>query len=212
MTSRRSVAPFVVAVVALLLASRAAADLFVTLMPLSVAWVPTLLVYYAAIEVAVRHLPAKTPVPVRQRGPAWNLITFGLVLPALLPAGFFVLNVTGVPWEVLAIIPIFAVINAWFEERFWRGVLAGAPMPAWAKILASGALFSFSHWFFTGAYWFSAPRVLWSVVATTFLMGLAWMWFYVREGRLRWVVASHAVVDILNLSVAMFVGVPMRTV
>ncbi len=43
-------------------------------------------------------------------------------------------------------------------------------------------------------------------------MGVAWMWFYLRERSLGYVIASHLVVDVLNLSVAMFMGVRLRTV
>jgi membrane protease YdiL (CAAX protease family) len=43
-------------------------------------------------------------------------------------------------------------------------------------------------------------------------MGLAWMWFYLRERSLAYVIASHLIVDIFNLSVAMFIGIRLRTV
>ena len=49
-------------------------------------------------------------------------------------------------------------------------------------------------------------------VITTFIMGLAWMWFYLRERSLAYVIASHLIVDIFNLSVAMFIGIRLRTV
>lgn len=213
MTNDRRLWPFALGVAAVLIVSRVAADLFVVRMPLAVAWVPALLVYYTAIAATARILGGPAARNQRPHGSlAWPHITFGVVLPACLPAGFFVRNVAAVPWTVLVVIPVFAVINAWFEERFWRGVLAQAPLPIWGRIAASGVLFAFSHWFVTGAHWFAEPRVLWSVVGTTFVMGLMWMWFYLRAGRLHWVVASHACVDVLNLSVAMFLGLPMRTV
>lgn len=80
------------------------------------------------------------------------------------------------------------------------------------RIFYSGLLFAFSHWFFTGAYWLSNPRVLIPVVITTFVMGVAWMWFYLRERSLAYTIASHLAVDVFNLSVAMFMGVRLRTV
>ncbi len=63
-----------------------------------------------------------------------------------------------------------------------------------------------------GAYWLSRPRVLIPVLITTFIMGIAWMWFYLRERSLGYTIASHFVVDVFNLSVAMFMGLPLRTV
>lgn len=139
-------------------------------------------------------------------------MAFGVILPALLPLGFFVLNVTLVPLAVLGAIIVFAIVNSYFEEVFWRGLMVYLPASDWVRILYSGTLFAFSHWFFMGAYWLSNPRVLIPVLITTFVMGIAWMWFYLRERSLAYTIASHLVVDILNLSVAMFMGLQLRTV
>jgi membrane protease YdiL (CAAX protease family) len=198
--------------------ARLGAEVSVRLVPMRSAWVPALFVYYLAIEGAV--LWVRSAIPEARLGlsyysgtrPAARSVALGVLLPALLPLGFFVLNVALVPYAVLGAIVVFAIANSYFEEVFWRGVMAYLPASDRVRIFYSGFLFAFSHWFFTGAYWLSNPRVLIPVVMTTFVMGVAWMWFYLRERSLAYTIASHLVVDVLNLSVAMFMGVQLRTV
>ena len=147
----------------------------------------------------------------RSRPPTRSIVV-GVVLPALLPLGFFILNVALVPVPILAAIIVFAAVNSYFEEVFWRGLMAHLPASDRVRIFYSGLLFAFNHWWFLGAYWLSKPRVLIPVMITTFLMGLAWMWFYLRELSLAYTIASHFVVDVLNLSVAIFMGIRLRTI
>jgi len=197
---------------------RLGAEVSVRLLPLRIAWVPALLVYYIAIQAAVFW--ARRVIPGAKDGvsfysgtrPSARSVVFGVALPALLPFGFFVLNIALVPVAILGGIVVFAIINSYFEEVFWRGLMAYLPAPDRVRILYSGILFAFSHWFFTGAYWLSNPRVLIPVLVTTFVMGVAWMWFYLRERSLAYTIASHLFVDVFNLSVAMFMGIRLRTV
>jgi membrane protease YdiL (CAAX protease family) len=203
---------------AVLAVSRLGAEVFVRLHPLRYAWIPSLIVYYLAIEAAVVWV--RRAVPEARQGlsfrsgarPTRRHLVLGVVIPALLPLGFFILNVRMVSLGVLGLIVVFAPINAYFEEVFWRGLMSYLPASDRVRILFSGGLFAFSHWFFMGAYWLSRPRVLIPVVITTFLMGIAWMWFYLRERSLAYTIASHFVVDVLNLSVAVFLGLRLRTV
>lgn len=192
--------------------TRAAIEVSVRLLPTSLAWMLGFLAYYAAIEGAV--LLVRSRVPGGRIGlsfgvfplPGPRLLIFGVLLPALLPFGFFVLNVRAVPAPVLLSIAAFALMNPPFEETFWRGVLALIPVPDGFRILYSGFLFGLSHWFLWGSYWLTTPRLLIPVVATTFVMGVAWMWLYLRVRTLLYPILSHVFVDIFNLSVAMFLG------
>jgi membrane protease YdiL (CAAX protease family) len=211
-------ATMIVVPLAVLGVSRLGAEVFVRLYPLRYAWIPSLIVYYLAIEAAVvwvrRAIPdAPDGLSFRSGArPSRRRLIYGVVIPALLPLGFFILNVRMVPLAVLGAIVVFAPINAYFEEVFWRGLMSCLPASDRVRILWSGGLFAFSHWFFTGAYWLSRPRVLIPVVITTFMMGIAWMWFYLKERSLAYTIASHCVVDVLNLSVAVFLGLRLRTV
>lgn len=42
-------------------------------------------------------------------------------------------------------------------------------------------------------------------------MGVCWMWLYQRDGRLIYPIVSHILVDIFNLSIAIFMGVSLPT-
>jgi membrane protease YdiL (CAAX protease family) len=194
--------------------TRLAIEVSVRALPMHLSWIPSMVVYYAAIEASVWWVRRANRVELsftRTQARRSSLI-FGAIVPALLPFGFFVLNVRAVPPIVLGAIAIFAFINPYFEERFWRGLMALAPGPPRWRIFYSGFLFAFSHYFLWCAYWLSKPRVMISVIITTFLMGIAWMWFYLRERTLFYPLVSHILVDIFNLSVAMFLGIRLVTV
>jgi membrane protease YdiL (CAAX protease family) len=203
--------PFIVLAI-----TRLAIEGFVRVFPLHVSWVPSMLVYYAAIEGAAWYVrrahPSATLSFARKPLPRTSSLIVGALLPAMLPLGFFVLNVRAVPVWVLIAILLFAAVNPYFEELFWRGLMSLAPASRAFRILYSGLLFAFAHWFLLGSYWFKDLRVLISVVITTFLMGMAWMWFYLRERTLFYPLVSHILVDIFNLSVAMFLGLRLVTV
>ena len=145
--------------------SRLGAEVSVRLLPMRIAWIPALLVYYLAIGGAV--LWVRRAIPGARGGltyfsgsrPGARSLVLGVLLPAALPLGFFALNVALVPLTLLGAIVVFAVANSYFEEVFWRGLMAYLPASDRVRILYSSLLFAFSHWFFTGAYWLSNPRV-----------------------------------------------------
>jgi membrane protease YdiL (CAAX protease family) len=195
--------------------TRLAIEGSVRLLPMNLSWIPSMLVYYAAIETAVwwaRRANLGVPSFSRRPRPRTSSLIAGVVIPALLPLGFFILNVKAVPAPVFIAIIVFALVNPYFEELFWRGIMSLAPTSNGFRIFYAGFLFAFSHWFLWGAYWLSKPRVLIPVVITTFIMGVAWMWFYLRERTLFYPLVSHIFVDVFNLSVAMFLGLRLVTV
>ena len=114
---------------------------------------------------------------------------------------------------MLALVLLYALVNPYFEEGFWRGLLDELPAPPVTRGLYSAFLFGFSHYFLWGAYWLADPPRQWIAAAlSTFVMGLLWSWFYRRDGRLIYPLVSHGLVDVFNLSVALFSGVPLLTV
>ena len=80
-----------------------------------------------------------------------------------------------------------------------------------AVLLYSSVLFSFSHYFLWGAYWLSDPHKLIPMVGVTFIAGVLWMWFYIKQRNLFHPMISHFLCDVFNLSVAMFYGLKMVT-
>ncbi|MBO0935953.1 CPBP family intramembrane metalloprotease [Fibrella sp. HMF5335] len=209
---RRLIAlPFVV-----LLLTRLGIELSVHLLPMRWAWLPAFGLYYATTSASILFANRYWGIPIGLMSrlsprPSWSLLV-SVVIPALLPLGVFVFNIKAVSLPMLGGIGLFALINPWFEESFWRGLLTHLPLSRWGRILLSAALFSFSHYFLWGAYWLSARPVLVATCVTTFLMGVCWMWFYLRDGRLVYPILSHLVVDVLNLSVAVFMGLQLATI
>lgn len=216
-TRIRSSRTWLILPVFVLLFTRIGIEISVQTLPLRWAWLPAFGFYYLAIGGSVWYASRQLGLAIPAIGnirpvPSLRLLGIGFVLPALLPLGVFVLNVQVVPLPILASVFLFALINPFFEDAFWRGLLAHMPLSVWGRILVSAALFSFSHYFLWGAYWLSSPRILIPTCLTTFVMGVCWMWFYQRDRRLIYPILSHVLVDVFNLSIAVFMGIPLPTV
>ena len=133
-------------------------------------------------------------------------LSIGVLLPALLPIMAFIMHIKDVPTIFILYIIIFSCINPFFEEIFWRGLLVNISGNKNIKAIYSSALFSFSHLLFW-SYWFKTSLTIITTMIATFLMGLLWMWFMNKDKKIMYPILSHIIVDILNLSVAVYVGV-----
>ena len=138
--------------------------------------------------------------------PGFKKLILFIIIPGLLPLPVFILHVGKIPPIFILYIIIFSLINPFFEEIFWRGLIYYLPVRKIHSNLISAALFSFSHYLFWGAYWFTHPYVLFPTLASTFIMGYLWMEFVHREKNLMYPILSHAFVDLFNLSVAAYCG------
>lgn len=101
------------------------------------------------------------------------------------------------PWIMIAL------INPWMEEFYWRGLLIDNTKK-WndkLSILFSSILFSLNHLVF-GIH--SELLLSYEVLLSTFVMGMVWAITYKRTNSLRWIILSHFLVDLLNLSVPSF--------
>ncbi len=213
--SSKSLPLFLVTLLIVLITTRVGIELSVHLLPMHLSWIMAFGCYYLSIETALWFLKIKSGLSRPQY--TWALsplpplkpLLVGLVLPALLPLGVFVANYQQVPAATFTYIFVFAAINPFFEEVFWRGVLNQLPISRVKRQVTSALLFSFSHYFLWGSYWLSNPKILIPTCITTFIMGWCWMWFYQRDGRLLYPVLSHMAVDVFNLSIAVFMGIDL---
>lgn len=171
-------------------------------------WVPLILVFWSTVTAILyftgqgRRL--RTWLQPAQGSPGWKILA---MLVALIPLPIFLLN-----WHLLqpAYITLlwlaFGLINPWLEEAYWRGALLDASQawPAWLSTTYSSAVFALSHPLMWGQYSLAnrGPEVLLS----TFLMGITWSWVYRKTRSLRWTIASHALVDLLGLSIPVFLN------
>lgn len=105
-----------------------------------------------------------------------------------------------IPWL------IFGVINPFVEETYWRGALSvgTSQWPAWLSVVYTSAVFAFSHPLVLGV--FSLANRSPEVIVSTFVMGVVWAVVYRKTRSLRWPIASHLLVDLLNVSVPAFLN------
>jgi membrane protease YdiL (CAAX protease family) len=176
------------------------------------AWIPSFLVYYVAMGVAVfaarQFMGANVlelslelePLPARSR------LVLGVLVPPLLALPVFVMYIAEVPFLFLVYCLFFAMINSVTEEAFWRGLLSFRPGNRTFTMVFSAALFTWAHYMLWGRYLEAREWFLYPVLGATFIMGLLWMWFMQRERNLAYPMISHFLVNVLNLSVAVFYG------
>lgn len=171
------------------------------------AWLPLTLVFWTTMAVLIaggdrtahRRWLSK---PRGSRG--WLVLA---VLVGFIPFIVFLQN-----WRLLDPIWIwlpwllFALINPWLEEGYWRGLLTDASKDwkPWTSVLYTSAVYAASHPLMWGVNSFANRELI--VLASTFVMGVCWAIIYRRTGSLRYAIFSHFLVDLFNLSVAIFLN------
>ena len=211
----RSARVLVLMPVFVLVFTRIGIEISARLLLMYLSWIPAFATYYLCIELCFWFAKNQFGLIVSSRKnslfplPTIQQLALGLILPALIPLGVFTGNYKNVSPIVYFYIIAFALVNPFFEESFWRGLFINLPISKLKQQLLSGFLFSFSHYFLWGSYWLSNPRVLIPTCITTFIMGWCWMWFYQKDGRLIYPVLSHILVDMFNLSIAVFLGLKL---
>jgi hypothetical protein len=172
------------------------------------AWVPFILVFWAILSLLIVRYGGREAIKrwlSRSRGSwIWRLLA---VAVGLIPLLIFLQN-----WHLLSPLWVwlpwllFGLINPWFEEGYWRGLLldAAEDFPAWAGVLYSSVMFAVSHPLMLGVYSIAHREP--ALLISTFVMGVCWAIIYRRTGSIRWTIFSHTLVDLLALSVAVFLN------
>ncbi|MBN2432767.1 MAG: CPBP family intramembrane metalloprotease [Acidobacteria bacterium] len=177
-----------------------------------VAWIPSFLIYYMSMGLMV--FAARRFIGVDVLGlsleleplPARSRLATGVIVPPLLALPVCILYIAEVPLLFLVYCLLFALVNAVTEEAFWRGLLFFRPGNRTFTMLFSAALFTGAHYMLWGRYLEAKGWFLYPVLGATFVMGLLWMWFVQKERNLAYPMISHFLVNVLNLSVAVFYG------
>lgn len=173
------------------------------------AWVPLALVYWgaiAALVAAFRPRPSLAAAWLR-RPTRVNVWTVLALVFSLVPLSILAMNVhlfDSVGLVVLWL--LFAFVNPWFEEFYWRGLLLdNLPFRRWINVVVSTAFFVLSHPLMWGV--FSIGNRSWHVFLYLGIIGVLWAVTYYTTRSLRWVLVSHVVVDLGNLSVLVFLNI-----
>ncbi len=107
--------------------------------------------------------------------------------------------------EILFPSIVFTLVNPCLEEGYWRGLIidAAARWPRWLAILYSAALFAINHLFVMVIASAARNPAVWSYqLVIGLIMGIV----YTMTRSLRWPIISHAVINLLSLTIAMFLN------
>ncbi len=165
------------------------------------AWLPTLLVFWATIGTLVawgRSRPVKEWFGQPSGGAVWSTlaVVVGLVSVREFISGWRVLESP----HVAALWLAFGLVNPWFEEAYWRGLLIDASK-GWRGlgVLYSAVAFGLSHPLIWGVN--CAALCHPAVVMALGFVGIVWGLAYWRTGSLRWTIVGHGFANLLGLSV-----------
>ena len=163
-------------------------------------WVPIVIAYWFLIAVIIWINGGKALI-YRWIAPSegawyWNGLALVPVLP-LLPTFINNLNLYSDQWILLLTI-VFALVNPWFEEAYWRGLMLDRTREwhHWISLLYSSAFFTINH----------LPLAVHSIpirfaIIPFFVMGLVWSIVYKKTKSLRWVILGHFLVDFFALTI-----------
>ena len=101
---------------------------------------------------------------------------------------------------------LFIVINPIAEELFWRKyLLDNLNWNNWKKVIYSTFLFMLSHPLMWGVFSVTIRSSI--MIMPLFMMGIIWSIVYVKTKTLRHCIIAHTLVDILNLSILVFLNI-----
>ena len=172
------------------------------------AWVFLALVYWSSSFLMAYKALGKESMPSLFKTPAGSKGWFALsIFVGLIPLSILLLNLhLLVSFPLVTVLWIlFAFINPFFEQVFWRGyLLQKLPFQAGWRIVYSTALFVLSHPLMWGI--FSIANRSWMAMASLVIMGAVWSIVYLKTKSLRWCYISHVMADIGNLTVFVFLN------
>jgi CAAX protease family protein len=166
------------------------------------AWLPTMMVFWCAISGVIVWSRRDRPTDswfAAPRGPGWwSFLAAGIgILSAReFVSGWRTLESPGVLLLWLG----FGLVNPWFEESYWRGLLIDATrgIPLLGVIYSSVA-FAVSHPLIWGVHSVALRHPV--AVFGLGVAGAVWGLAYWRTGSLRWAIVGHSCANLLGLSV-----------
>lgn len=171
------------------------------------AFIPLALLYWGAMFVVAHKYMGRAAIAglfaKPKKNTLWTVLCFAV---GLIPLPILLLNLHLFTSPVVVVLwLVFAAVNPFFEEIFWRGfLLDGLPFPKWLSVLYSTLLFVASHPLIWGVFSIANRSLM--TWASLLLMGVVWSITRVKTNSLRWCVLSHFMVDICNLSVFVFLN------
>jgi membrane protease YdiL (CAAX protease family) len=170
------------------------------------AWMPTMLVFWGCIAGVVAW--SRGAVRDWLRPPQgrwfWSALALGVGLLSVgeIASAWRVLGSPVLFWSWLG----FGLINPWFEEGYWRGLLIDATRawPVGLGVVYSTVLFALSHPLVWGVHSIALRNPA-ALVGLT-LVGAVWGTAYWRTRSLRFTIAGHVCANLLGLAAPVLVN------
>lgn len=174
------------------------------------AWIPLAIVYWLLTGICIVFFKGTKQIQdwflPSKFTRASNIVS---MLLGMIPLSILAMNYHLFDSALLIILWIlFALINPWFEELYWRGLLLDALkeyFPKWFSVIYSTFFYCISHPLMWGV--FSIANTSYHLYIYLALMGIVWSITYYKTNSLRWIVVSHFIVDIGNLAVLCFLNI-----
>lgn len=165
-------------------------------------WLPTMVAFWSAmagvIAWARRDRPTDTWFAAPRGRAWWSIASVGIGLVSLreFASGWHSLESPAVLFLWLA----FGLVNPWFEESYWRGLLIDASGDwKYLGVIYSSVAFAASHPLIWGVHSIALRSL--AATAGLALAGVVWGMAYWRTGSLRWTIVGHGCANLFGLSV-----------
>lgn len=174
------------------------------------AWVPLAIVYWSLLGLSIWNFKENKKLSdwlkKSKKAPFWITITMlvGMFPLTILMMSYHLFDSI---WLIILWL-LFAIINPWFEEYYWRGVLLDGILtkfPKWFSILYTTILFVISHPLMWGVFSYASKSYHLYIYLS--VAGIVWAITYLKTRSLRYIVLSHFIVDIGNLTVLTFLNI-----
>ncbi|KGR84929.1 CPBP family intramembrane glutamic endopeptidase [Lysinibacillus odysseyi] len=174
------------------------------------AWIPLAIVYWSLLGFFVWTFKEDKKLgdwfKKSKKAPFWVTIT---MLVGMFPLTILIMNyrLFDSIWLIIFWL-MFAFINPWFEEYYWRGVLLDSVLtrfPKWFAVLYTTLLFVISHPLMWGIFSYASKS--YHLYLYLSAAGIVWAVTYLKTNSLRSIILSHFIVDIGNLTVLTFLNI-----
>ena len=172
------------------------------------AWLPWILVYWAVIGGLAIWGGGRETIKGWMKRPEGNWLwsAFAIVL------GLSGITMFASSWQLITplaiLIPwlIVGLVNPFLEEWYWRGLMLDHTQTwaNWIRIVYMSTFFSLNHLLGIGVTSVGGRHPV--LIINAFVLGILFSIIYLKTKSLRWVIVSHALADLLGLSVPVFLN------